>query len=534
MKNLIRTTCIIALIHYACSATAQVPSLSSNPSASATLFLDFDGHTVTGTAWNGTDALYCAPSGLTNDQITEIFERVSEDYRPFDINITTDSTKFLATAITKRTRVIITVTNDWYKGVGGISFIGSFTWGDDTPCFVFSAALLYRTKYIAEAVAHEAGHTLGLYHQAVYDQNCNLTSSYNYGNGSGEIGWAPIMGVGYYQNMTLWNNGPNPYGCNQTQNDLSVITQYNGFGFRTDDHGNTFNAATNAFFTNNQFSAGGVIEQNTDQDIFKFTLPAQGEFKLDAIPYNVGTGDAGSDIDMQVTLYDNSQTQIKVYNPASTLSLGIDTTLNAGIYYAKIEGKGNEYAPDYASIGSYALQASFIDQSTPLPLRQLELKGVTNEEKHELNWLIDADEKVISQSIEVSTNGKDFSTLISLATDLRSYSYTPSTAETVLYRVNVTFDNNKNYLSNIVSLRLSTSVASRPRLNGTFITDRYLAVNSPGNYTYRVMDIDGKTISKGQIAGGLTNVNTTVIASGLYFISFTNGKEQWTERFVKQ
>ena len=40
------------------------------------------------------------------------------------------------------------------------------------------------------------------------------------GLGSGEIGWAPIMGVGYYKNFTLWNNGPNSFGCTNYQSDL--------------------------------------------------------------------------------------------------------------------------------------------------------------------------------------------------------------------------------------------------------------------------------------------------------------------------
>ncbi len=334
--------------------------------------------------------------------------------------------------------------------------------------------------------------------------------------------------------MTLWNNGPDPYGCNQKQNDLTVITKYSGFGFRADDHGNTFNAATNAFFTNNQFSTNGVIEQSTDQDMFKFTMPVKGEFKMDAIPFNVGVNDAGSDLDMQVTLYNSAQTLIQVYNPANTLSLSIDTSLDAGDYYAKVEGKGNVYAPDYASLGSYSLQASFIDQGAPLPVHQLELTGIVDHEKHTLNWLINADEKVTSQSIEVSTNGKDFSTLINLPADARSYSYTPSTPEILLYRVNVTFDNNKHYVSNLVSLHLPSAGLSKPQLNGNIITNGYLPVYSPGNYAYRVLDVDGKTISKGQITAGLNNVNTTIIAGGLYIISFTNGKEQWTERFVKQ
>src|SRR4051812_28432031 len=165
------------------NASAQVPTLSSNPGASAAIFLDFDGQMITGTPWNGVDALTCAGSGLTAAQITEVFDRVAEDYRPFDINVTTDSLQFLQATATKRMRVVVTTTSDFYPGVGGVSFIGSFIWGDDTPCFVFSAALSYKVKNIAEAVAHEAGHTLGLYHQAVYDQNCALVSSYNTGTG---------------------------------------------------------------------------------------------------------------------------------------------------------------------------------------------------------------------------------------------------------------------------------------------------------------------------------------------------------------
>jgi hypothetical protein len=533
MKNLFRTISVVLLLNFACTVHAQVPVLNSHPSSVSTLFLDFDGHTVSGTSWNGVNDIICAPSGLTSDQITEIFNRVSEDYRPFDLNITTDSSKFLAAPVNQRTRVIITVTNDWYPGVGGISFIGSFTWGDDTPCFIFSAALGYRPKYISEAVSHEAGHTLGLYHQAVYDQNCNLVSGYNYGNGAGEIGWAPIMGVGYYQNMTLWNNGPNPYGCTETQNDLTVITTNNGFGFRTDDFANTFNAAPVTNFVNNQFSLNGIIEKSTDEDIIKFTVPVDGKFKLDAIPYNVGANNSGSDLDLQVTLYNNSQTQLNVYNPDATLSLVIDTTLVAGTYYAKIEGKGNQYAPDYASIGSYSLQASFIDNSTPLPLRQLELAGKQDGNKHDLTWLIEADEQVVNQTIEVSTNGHDYAVLATPSADARSYSYTPVAAETVLYRLHVAFDNGKEYYSNIVSLHQSMALV-KPQLKGNITAGSNLYVNSPGNYTFHVTDLSGKITAKGKLVSGTNAVNTAVTAAGMYFISFTNGKEQWTEKFVKQ
>ena len=113
------------------SSHAQSPVLSSYPSASAAIFLDFDGHTVEGTSWNWSlPAIECQPSGLNATQITEIFNRVAEDFRPFNINVTTDSTKFLAAPANQRMRVIVTTTSSWYgNSAGGVAFIASFTLG---------------------------------------------------------------------------------------------------------------------------------------------------------------------------------------------------------------------------------------------------------------------------------------------------------------------------------------------------------------------------------------------------------------------
>src|SRR5882757_1725031 len=135
MKKLSTLYLLVALV-FSLNAFS-IPKLSSYPGAPSTIFLDFDGHTVNSAVWNGGNTLYCAPSGMTDAQITEAFYRVSEDYRPFNINITTDSTVFLTTAITKRVRIIVTATDAWYPGVGGVSYVGSFNWGDDTPGFVF-------------------------------------------------------------------------------------------------------------------------------------------------------------------------------------------------------------------------------------------------------------------------------------------------------------------------------------------------------------------------------------------------------------
>ncbi|MBI3137307.1 MAG: T9SS type A sorting domain-containing protein [Sphingobacteriales bacterium] len=530
MKNFLSS--VLALLLCAGAARAQVPVLSSYPSATAVMFLDFDGHTVSGTSWNSTGPIICAPSGLDNAKITTIFNRVAEDYRPFNINITTDSTKYLAAPIANRMRVILTPTYEWYGAAGGVAFVNSFIWGDDTPCFVFTGLLNYNVKNIAEAAAHEAGHTLGLFHQASYDANCVKTSDYNAGQGSGEIGWAPIMGVGYYQNFTLWNNGPNSFGCTNYQSDLSVITSSNGFTYRPDDYTGSFAAAANIPFTNNQFTINGIIGQSNDQDLIKFTQPSYGRFQLSAIPYNVGTGNAGSDLDMQVTLFSSTQTQLNVYNPGTLLSSVIDTSLNAGTYYLRVEGKGNLYAPNYASLGSYALQGNFTE-GIPLPLRQLTLQGQLNGERHQLSWIVDADEAIISQVLEVSTDGRSFAPVKQAAPAERSFSYKPIASGNLLYRLNVTFDNERQYYSNVVTLRNSAG-SPRPRIISNLTESNTLSVISPGNYDFLVCDFNGRTLARGILIAGINTITANGMTSGMYLVRFSKDGQQWTEKIIRQ
>ncbi len=532
MKNFLQSVLMVLTLVSTITVTSQVPVLNSNSSAQAVVFLDFDGHTVNGTSWNISGPIFCGASGLDNSQITTVFNRVAEDYRPFNVNITTDSTKYLAAPVNKRMRVIMTITYQWYGSAGGVAFVGSFIWGDNTPCFIFTSLLNYNVKNISEAASHEAGHTLGLYHQSTYDANCVKVSDYNYGQGSGEIGWAPIMGVGYYQNMTLWNNGPNSFGCTNYQSDLSVLTTLNGFSYRTDDHAATFANATAVSFSGNQFTVNGIVEQNTDQDMIRITQPSSGRFQLDAVPYNVGTGNAGSNLDLQVTLFNSSQTQLNSYNPGTLLSSVIDTLLDPGTYYLRIEGKGNVYAPNYASLGSYALTGTFT-ANNPLPLRRLELSGELNGDRHNLSWIIDADEQVTQQILEISTDGRNFSPVVTLSTIERSYNYRPAITATAQYRLNVTFDNGKQYYSNIVTLR-NTANSLRPYVISNLINSSTIAITSPGIYSYSIYDLNGKTIAGGQLSNGLNTITANGITGGIYLIKFASGNGQWTDKVIRQ
>jgi hypothetical protein len=535
MKNILKSVFMIPAMVLAIVSTGQIPVLNSfsGPNNTPTIFLDFDGHTTSGTSWNINGAFTCEGTTLNTAQITEIFNRVAEDYRPFRVNVTTEQSKFNAAPAAKRMRVVFTITSSWYgNGAGGVAFINSFSWGDDTPCFVFTALLNNNVKFISEAASHEAGHTLGLYHQAVYDANCNYVSDYNQGTGSGEIGWAPIMGTGYYRNFTLWHNGPNAGGCNQIQNDLTIITSaVNGIVFRTDDHNSSFNQSTNASFTNNQFLAQGIIEQSSDQDMFRFTLQNGGRFVLNAVPYNVGTGNSGSDLDMQVSLFNNDQVLLNVYNPGALLSSVIDTMLSSGSYYLRVEGRGNAYAPAYASLGSYSLQGNFTGGA--LPLRRLELTGAVRGNKHQLNWIIDADEQITDLSVEVASDGRNFDPLTQTDAQARAFAYTPFTANNSQYRLNVTFDNGRQYYSNVVSLR-GFDNKSKPQLAGTILYTNTITVSSPGAYQYTVHDINGKVVSRGNLNSGVNKITSASLMNGMYIIRFTKDDEQWVEKFIRQ
>ena len=172
MKNLYKSVLIVLALSGTFIAKSQVNNLNSFSTASSVIYLDFDGHAVSGTMWNISGAFTCNSSGLSDVAITEVFNRVAEDYRPFNINVTTDPAKYTSAPFNKRMRVVITTSHEWYSSsAGGVAYVNSFTWGDNTPCFVFSGLHNFNAKNIAEAASHEAGHTLGLRHQSSYNSS---------------------------------------------------------------------------------------------------------------------------------------------------------------------------------------------------------------------------------------------------------------------------------------------------------------------------------------------------------------------------
>jgi hypothetical protein len=181
------------------------------PTGNAVILLDFDGQYVANTYWNATGPIDARYSGMSETEIRTVVDSVQADYSEFGVTVTTDEAVYYGASATRRVRVIITESYEWYGQAGGVAYLGSFTWGTETPAFVFSSLLGYSAKNVWEAASHEAGHTLGLRHQADWVDGVKI-SDYREG---------VIMGVGYYRPNVYWTVGLNSYG--QLQDDKAII-----------------------------------------------------------------------------------------------------------------------------------------------------------------------------------------------------------------------------------------------------------------------------------------------------------------------
>ena len=527
MKTLTKTLAIL-LFSLLTASAYSLPKLNSYSNTSATIYLDFDGHSVTNTVWNGGLPIICQAPSLTDAQISEIFNRVAEDYRPFEVNITTDSTIFLAAPIGQRIRVIITPTSRWKPNVGGVAYIGSFTWGDDTPAFVFSDRLGPNSaKMIAECCSHESGHTLGLAHQSSYDNNCNLTETYNSGTGSGETGWAPIMGNSYYKNLTSWNKGRTPYGCNNIEDELNIITTNNGFSYRADDYNETMNASTYNL-GNGSFNINAMITTNTDKDAFKLIFTQQSTLHIEATPFNTGSGSNGSNLDVKVMLYSESQALIKTFDPQNSMSITIDTTLKAGTYFFVISGAGNANVTNYASIGAYILTGF----RGTLPINSVTLSGNASNNKHNLNWNIVSDEPIATQEMETSTDGIHFSSLSLIENAYRNFTNTLFEKNSQYYRLKVTSLNNQVVYSNVIVLR-NSEITTKAFEVSTLVRGQ-ISVKASDIYQFKLMDMNGRYITSGNGTKGLNTINIMNQPAGVYVLVIVSNNMQQSERIIKQ
>ena len=153
--------------------------------------------------WNTSGTFTVQDAGLAQPEIDYITTQVRAHYPDYNVTITQDPAIYNAAPYGNKIEVVITEDYQWYGQAGGVAYINSFFWTDGSPAFVFSLLLNYNSHYIAEAVAHEAGHTLGLRHQS----DCsNGVVTNQYSNGK-------TMGVSYYVQLGLWVTGTSSLSC---------------------------------------------------------------------------------------------------------------------------------------------------------------------------------------------------------------------------------------------------------------------------------------------------------------------------------
>lgn len=351
-------------------ALSQTFFLHSKSNSTKKIFLDFDGHTLSGNAWtagyNGgtnivappwdTDGVATNFSNAEQTTIQQIWFRVAEDYAPFDVDVTTEFPG--ESALTRSNsgdqaygvRALISPISSYIGNYGGIAYVGVFdSVGDyNKPALIFPEKLGNSEKNIAEAISHEVGHTLGLSHDGV-------TGGAEYYTGQGN--WAPIMGVGYYEPITHWSRGEYA-NANNTQNDFTVIMQ-NGLTYRTDDYGNT--TGTAKLLSGINSTNTGIIERTNDVDFFTFSTGG-GAALFKATPW-----ERGANLHLLLSLYNAAGTLLTNREIADTSSgVGADTiqtTLANGNYFVSVEGigSGNPLTTgysDFGSVGNYTLSVN--------------------------------------------------------------------------------------------------------------------------------------------------------------------------------
>ncbi|MCW2747049.1 MAG: repeat-containing protein [Nocardioidaceae bacterium] len=343
----------------------QTQLLHSRPGATKKIYLDFNGHTTTGTQWNTdvgrtsfTTPVWSRDGDLSTFNTAEAaaiqaaYSSVAEDFAPFDVDVTTQDPgveglrKSSASDTSYGIRVVVGK-NTWLNVLNsGFAKFYSFSWNNDTPAYCFADANT-PTKQIAECISHETGHTVGLFH----DGQAGVTDYYK-----GHANWAPIMGDSYSRAMTQWSRGQYP-GANNTQDDLSVIGSY--LGWVPDDYAGT--TATTATLPAGTTRSGKISYGSGEYDAFKFSL---GSTRTVNIQSWEGFQQVDTNLNSRVQVTNSAGTVIATSSPSGNTRTNMNVTLAAGTYYVFVDGVGENTAStgytNYDSMGYYNLLLQFV------------------------------------------------------------------------------------------------------------------------------------------------------------------------------
>jgi hypothetical protein len=419
-------------------ATAQsdpgdVFALHSRPTSKKTIYLNFKGGTLTlpgGRFYSypvfDLDGDPSTFSVVERSMILEVFQRVSEDFAPFDVDVTTEAPARDGLARSSKEDDVfgqqIFITRDVDKtGLGGMAPIGSFDSieipGDPSTSDYYRAAFAYydnvtpmnpgdRAAAIADVVSHELGHTLGLHHMGEALPNGTV---FEMASGDWMSGWVPLMGNnGFFRRLSTWTKGD--YENSNNHEDELAIMQSHGLAFVDDDYGSTMDSAfalkddivANGMTT---VTASGIISTPDNIDYFKITIPA-GPLSVVVDPAPVGPN-----LDVKLAIYDSNGKLVQSVKDKPTREDSLGAAINlqqlaGGTYFIRVEGTGRGspvtmdpevgrpwgYTP-YGSLGRYSLTAKHLAPPTESSIRldlQYQITGRLEEDGYHapvtLDW----------------------------------------------------------------------------------------------------------------------------------------------------
>ncbi|WP_158279739.1 hypothetical protein [Coraliomargarita sinensis] len=379
--------------------------LTENPGTGHVLYLDFDGETVTDDFWNistAQEVMAVGPAPRNNDNawVTNVFNRVVEDFAPFNITVTTERDVFDAADPEQRLQVIITP-DDLVSQAFGFNSSGGWAYTNSYATNLTRIVWVYNlSEYTcATTISHEAGHAFGLSHDYALGDSDEYYPGHN---GSYTPGWGTIMGAPFQDflldEVDQWSRGEFEDAVNE-EDDIQIIARTaNGFGFKEDDFAGVFTGGAGldvGFLSStgeNQVGASGLISRQSDVDVFRFSVAFSGELSITVNPYDVESNDTdpgsdtkGANLAVDTRLLDSTGAEIAVGVDAGSVSLAslVEADVDAGIYYIEVTGGGRGDDPftgfsDYASLGQYQIVGE-------LPTQPLDVFGSDKQDQPVLN-----------------------------------------------------------------------------------------------------------------------------------------------------